>query len=148
MKRMHIHLTVGDLSASVAFYAGLFAHPPTVLKPDYAKWMLDDPRVNFAISTYGASPGLNHLGIQVESEEESAALGERLAQLAAPVVQEGVGACCYAQSEKSWVFDPQGVPWETFRTMGEARVFADEARAGRPCCVPTVVSMPGRSKGG
>ncbi len=147
MKRMHIHLTVTDLAASVAFYSGLFAHPPTVLKPDYAKWMLEDPRVNFAISTHGATPGLNHLGIQVDSEQESAALAERLAQLAAPIVEEGVGACCYAQSEKSWVFDPQGVPWEAFRTMGEARVFADEARAERPCCVPTVVPMPGRSKG-
>ncbi len=146
MKRMHIHLTVTDLAGSVAFYSGLFAHSPTVLKPDYAKWMLEDPCVNFAISTHGAAPGLNHLGIQVASEQESAVVAERLAQLAGPVVEEGVGACCYAQSEKSWVFDPQGVPWEVFRTMGEARVFADETRVERPCCVPTVVSMPGCSK--
>lgn len=135
-------MTVADLPASVALYAGLFAGPPTVLKPDYAKWRLGDPRVHFAISTHSAAPGLHHRGIQVEADEGSAVLEGRLGRWGAPVVAGGVGECCYAQSDKVWVFDPQGIPWEALRTMGEAQVFAG-AYASRSCCVPTVVALPG-----
>jgi len=140
MNRFHIHLTVTDLAQSVAFYETLFAAAPTVRKDDYAKWLLDDPRVHFAISTHGEVPGLNHLGIQAETGEELAVLDARLAALPAVVVRESKTACCYAESEKAWVADPQGVPWEAYHTMGEARVFLPETDAtARSCCVPQAV---------
>lgn len=124
MKRLHVHVGVEDLGRSIAFYSTMFGAAPTVVKPDYAKWMLDDPRVNFAISQGRcAASGIEHLGIQVETEEE---LGEAYARLAAagrPVLQEGATTCCYAKSEKSWVADPDGIVWETFRTTGEATVY-------------------------
>jgi len=121
MKRLHIHVSVADLADSVRFYSTLFAAEPTVLKDDYAKWMLDDPRVNFAISRRGgASSGIGHLGIQVEDAEELQEVYARLKRADAPVLEEGATTCCYAKSEKSWIEDPQGVKWETFLTTGSS----------------------------
>ena len=128
MKRFHVHVTVDDLAQSVRFYSTLFATEPTVLKPDYAKWMLEDPRVNFAISTgAGHSAGISHLGIQAEDETELGDVYARLAQAERPVVEEKATTCCYAQSSKQWIADPQGVPWETFYTYGESTVYGRSA---------------------
>ncbi|MBY0521050.1 MAG: VOC family protein [Sphingomonas sp.] len=123
MKRLHVHVAVDDLDRSVRFYSTLFATEPTVTKPDYAKWMLDDPRVNFAISARGAKAGVEHLGIQVEDADELTEVYARIARADAPVVEEGATTCCYAKSEKSWVTDPQGVVWETFLTQGESTTY-------------------------
>jgi len=124
MKRLHVHMSVGDLDESIRFYSVLFAASPSVVKPDYAKWMLEDPRVNFAISTHsGGAPGIDHLGIQVEDGAELQEVYGRLRQAEAPVLDEGKTTCCYAQSEKSWIADPQGVSWETFLTTGESMVY-------------------------
>lgn len=127
MKRLHVHVAVDDLDRSVAFYANLFAAAPTVLKPDYAKWMLDYPTVNFAISARGGKAGVEHLGIQVEDASELAEVYARLDKADAPVVEEGATTCCYAKSEKSWITDPQGVVWETFLTQGEATTYGTSA---------------------
>lgn len=139
MKRLHVHVAVGDLAAGIKFYSTLFASEPTVRKPDYAKWMLDDPRVNFAISARGAAPGLNHLGVQVESAGELAEMNERLRKLETDVVEEMGTACCYARSDKYWATDPTGIAWETYRTLDSIPVFgasdAGTASAGG-CCVP------------
>ena len=147
MKRLHVHVSVNDLDASVRFYSQLFASGPTVHKPDYAKWMLEDPRVNFAISQRDGKPGVQHLGIQVESRSELAEVYERLRRADAPVIEEGQTTCCYAQSEKSWIDDPQGVQWETFLTTGESTVYrSDEIRpkvTDEPkgaCCAPSCCS--------
>src|ERR1700754_3526855 len=114
MKRLHVHVSVDDIPHSIGFYSALFAAEPAVIKPDYAKWMLDDPRVNFAISTRGQQAGLDHLGIQVETPDELHEIYGRLQQADRPVLEEGANSCCYAQSEKSWISDPQGLLWETF----------------------------------
>ena len=127
MKRLHVHVAVDDLDRSIGFYAALFAVAPSVIKPDYAKWMLDDPRVNFAISMRGAVSGVEHLGIQVEDAAELAEVYGRLANANAPVVEEGKTTCCYAKSEKSWITDPQGVVWETFLTEGESVSYGTSA---------------------
>ena len=141
MKRMHVHVSVRDLDESVRFYSTLFAATPTVLKADYAKWMLDDPGVNFAISTRGAPAGIEHLGIQVADADELHEVYERLAKADAPVLAEGETVCCYAKSEKSWIEDPQGIRWETFLTIGESTVYGSEApKAAAACCVPKGVS--------
>ncbi len=137
MLRMHVHVGVKNLEESVRFYSSLFAAQPTVHKPDYAKWMLDNPRVNFAISARGTEPGIEHLGIQAESDEELREVYSRLAKAEAPVLEEGSTVCCYAKSEKSWIDDPQGVSWETFHTTGESTVYGHE-RTEAACCVPTV----------
>jgi catechol 2,3-dioxygenase-like lactoylglutathione lyase family enzyme len=125
MKRLHVHVAVSDLPQSVGFYSALFASGPTVLKSDYAKWMLDDPRVNFAISTRGREPGLDHLGIQVESQEELHEVYGRLRQAGGKIIEQGQTACCYAKSEKSWIDDPAGISWETFHTTGESIDYGD-----------------------
>lgn len=152
MKRLHVHVSVADLDQSVRFYSTLFAAQPTVTKTDYAKWMLDDPRVNFAISTgQHATRGIEHLGIQVESPEELAEVYARLSAADAPVLDEGATTCCYAKSEKSWIADPQGVVWETFHTTGEAVNYGtgpspDAVRAGSAnaaegnCCAPSMAA--------
>jgi catechol 2,3-dioxygenase-like lactoylglutathione lyase family enzyme len=128
MKRLHVHMSVGDLDQSIRFYSTLFAAAPTVVKPDYAKWMLEDPRVNFAISTHAdGAPGIDHLGIQVDDSEELQQIYGRLKDAAGPVLEEGKTTCCYAQSEKSWTLDPQGVSWETFLTAGESTVYGTSA---------------------
>ena len=121
MKRLHVHVGVDDLDASIRFYSTLFAAEPSVTRTDYAKWMLEDPRVNFAISSGGhAARGIEHLGIQVENAAELAEVYGRLRSADAPVLEEGSTTCCYARSEKSWIADPQGVVWETFHTVGES----------------------------
>ena len=130
MKRLHVHVSVDDLAASVRFYNTLFAAEPTVEKPDYAKWMLDDPRVNFAISTRGKQVGLDHLGIQVETEDELHAVYGRLQQAERSVLVEGDTTCCYAKSEKAWTSDPQGLAWETFLTRGYSTVYGDSIDLG------------------
>lgn len=130
MKRLHVHVSVEDLTQSIRFYSTLFAAEPAVVKTDYAKWMLDDPRVNFAISTQGSEAGLDHLGIQVETEDELHEVYGRLRQAARPVLEEGATTCCYAKSEKSWISDPQGLAWETFLTTGESTVYGDSADLG------------------
>ncbi|MBS0581068.1 MAG: VOC family protein [Proteobacteria bacterium] len=143
MKRLHVHLSVKDLGASIRFYSQLFATEPVVQKADYAKWMLEDPRVNFAISQRDGKPGVQHLGIQVEDRAELAEVYERLQRADAPVLEEGETTCCYAQSEKSWIEDPQGVPWETFLTTGESVDYGTdvirpkaEKVAETSCCAP------------
>src|ERR1700741_5435156 len=126
MKRLHVHVGVDNLDASIAFYSTLFDAAPTVVKPDYAKWMLDDPRINFAISSGNhAATGVEHLGIQVEDRAELAEVYGRLKAADGPVLEEGATTCCYAQSEKSWIADPDGVIWETFITHGEATFYGD-----------------------
>jgi predicted enzyme related to lactoylglutathione lyase len=125
MKRMHVHVAVGDLVASMKFYSALFAAEPSVVKPDYAKWMLDDPRVNFAISARGRAPGLDHLGIQVETKDELNGVYARLYQAGGGVIEQGQTNCCYASSEKSWIDDPAGIAWETFLTFGEITDYGD-----------------------
>ena len=147
MKRMHVHVAVGDLEHSIGFYSALFAAEPAVVKTDYAKWMLDDPRVNFAISTRGRAPGLDHLGIQVEDKTELHEVYDRLREAGGPVIEQGETACCYAKSEKSWIEDPAGIAWETFHTTGESIDYGDgtgerEARVAnaKACCVPSAAA--------
>jgi catechol 2,3-dioxygenase-like lactoylglutathione lyase family enzyme len=144
MNRFHVHLNVADLPASVRFYAELFGAQPTVLKHDYAKWMLEDPRVNFAISNTGRAPGVDHLGIQADSGDALAAIGVRLDAAGGTVVPEEATVCCYAQSDKLWTEDPQGTRWETFHTFGEATTYH---AAGVACatdgtsCSPDIASV-------
>lgn len=142
MKRLHVHVAVSDIQESVGFYATMFGAPPSVVKDDYAKWMLDDPRVNFAISSRGRAPGLDHLGIQAEEGVELAEISGRLKAAGADTVDEAAATCCYAQSDKTWVQDPAGIRWETFHTFGESTVYGDDlapdvADAGEACCAPT-----------
>ncbi len=118
MKRLHVNLGVEDLAASVAFYTELFAAEPTLLKSDYARWMLEDPRVNFAVRTGGGTPGVAHLGLQAEDRTELEAVYERLARVGGPILDEGETTCCYSRSNKRWVRDPNGVAWEAFLTHG------------------------------
>lgn len=149
MSRFHMHVGVADLDKSIAFYSGLFGATPSVTKPDYAKWMLEDPRINFAISVRDAAHrGVEHVGIQVEDADELKAVYGRLAAAGAPVLEEGATTCCYAKSEKSWIADPDGVVWEAFLTNGEATVYGDSPdfaplipeQAGEGgCCVPAAV---------
>ena len=125
MKRLHVHVSVADIAQSIGFYSALFAAKPTVVQPDYAKWMLDDPRVNFAISTRGRKVGLDHLGIQVENADELQEVYARLREAGGDIIAQGQTTCCYAKSEKSWIDDPAGISWETFHTTGESRVYGD-----------------------
>ena len=126
MKRMHLHMSVPDLGQSIRFYETLFGASPTVVQPDYAKWMLDDPRVNFAISQRGAAAGVDHVGIQVESPAELGELAGRLKAAGARTFDQAATTCCYARSDKSWVTDPAGVRWETFFTFGEAVTYGED----------------------
>ena len=145
MKRLHVHLAVKDLDQSVRFYSTLFAAEPTVIKDDYAKWMLDDPRVNFAISAgQHRSNGIQHLGVQVENTDELAEVYGRLQAADRPVLEERRTTCCYAKSDKSWIADPDGLVWETFFTDGEATSYGDSPALGTladslsddKCCLP------------
>lgn len=149
MKRMHVHVGVKHLDQSIRFYSTLFGAEPTVIKPDYAKWMLEDPRVNFAISAgHHAVQGIEHLGIQVESSDELSEVYGRLKEADRPVLEEGATTCCYASSEKSWIADPDGVVWETFLTNGEATVYGDSPTltasslnaSNDTCCAPSLRS--------
>jgi|SRR5664279_4881047 len=142
MKRFHVHVHVQDLSQSIAFYSKMFAAEPTRREADYAKWMLDDPRVNFAISTRGGEPGVDHLGIQTDSAEELVELKARAEAADMALFDEGATTCCYASSEKHWITDPQGVAWEHFHTLGDIPVFSQTksrpaAQESAACCTPT-----------
>jgi predicted lactoylglutathione lyase len=143
MKRLHVHVAVNDLQHSIGFYSALFAAEPTVTKADYAKWMLNDPHVNFAISTRGRQAGLDHLGIQVEDKDELKEIYGRLHKAGGDVIEQGQTSCCYAKSEKSWIDDPAGISWETFLTTGESTDYGDgtgerDARIAhtKACCAP------------
>ena len=137
MKRLHLHVSVPDLAEATRFYATLFGAPPTVVKSDYAKWMLEDPRVNFAISQRGGVAGVDHVGIQVESAGELGELAGRLKAAGETTFDEAGAHCCYAQSDKSWVHDPAGVRWETFFTFGEAVTYGED-HAPEAAAAPTV----------
>jgi catechol-2,3-dioxygenase len=143
MKRFHVHVSVQDLSKSVNFYSTLFGVEPTVRKADYAKWQLDDPRVNFAISTYGKQAGLDHLGIQAESDAELEEIGTRLAQADVALLPQKGASCCYAKSDKYWTLDPQGIAWESFHSLGTVPVYGADSRHTQKqversgaCCAP------------
>src|SRR6202163_3019711 len=143
MKRLHVHVAVKDIPQSIGFYSALFASQPAVVKQDYAKWMLDDPRVNFAISTRGRQRGLDHLGIQADSGDELKEIFARLREAGGNIVEQGQTSCCYAKSEKSWIDDPAGISWETFHTTGESIDYGDstgerDARVAdeKSCCAP------------
>lgn len=140
MKRFHVHLSVADLAQSVSFYSSLFGTGPVVQKADYAKWMLDDPRLNFALSQLGHAPGLDHLGLQVDSQEELQAMTAAMKSANLMVLDDGASSCCYARSEKGWVHDPQGIAWESFVTPGETATYGIERSpregASGACCAP------------
>ena len=146
MKRFHVHVGVTDIDASIAFYSSLFGTEPAVVKPDYAKWMLEDPRINFAISEReGATKGIEHVGLQVEDRAELAEVYERLQAADRPVLEEGETTCCYAKSEKSWIADPDGLVWEAFLTEGDSTTYGDnpdlsqlvsDNAADGACCTP------------
>ena len=144
MKRLHVHVAVHDLKQSIRFYSALFAAQPSVAKDDYAKWMLDDPRVNFAISTRGRKAGLDHLGIQAEDGAELQEIGSRLAQADVSLLPQKNASCCYAKSDKYWTIDPQGIAWESFHTLDSIPVFGAEtpskpAEDEKTCCAPAAV---------
>lgn len=149
MKRMHVHVSVKDLAAAIRFYRTLFGAEPVVTKPDYAKWMLEDPRVNFAISTHGQTEGVNHLGLQVDTDEELRGMRTQLVAADSHMVEESQQPCCYARSDKYWVTDPTGLAWETFRTLGSIPIYGEDTTglkqgessapkegAATACCVP------------
>jgi lactoylglutathione lyase len=163
MKRFHVHAHVADLQASIAFYSRLFGAAPTRVEADYAKWMLEDPRLNFAISARGGEPGIDHLGFQADTDEELAELKARAQAADAPILEEGTTTCCYARSDKHWVTDPQGIAWEQYRTLGDIPVFRQPASAAATtaqaaggaeapaaaCCAPRgkPVGVPVRAAG-
>ena len=141
MKRLHLHVAVDDLDRAIGFYSTLFGTDPNVSKSDYAKWMLDDPKVNFAISARGVEPGLDHVGIQVESDAELRELADRLKQAGETTRDQEAATCCYAKSNKSWVSDPAGLKWETFFSFGEATAYGeddvpDTLGKTSSCCAP------------
>jgi catechol 2,3-dioxygenase-like lactoylglutathione lyase family enzyme len=144
MKRFHVHLGVADLEQSIRFYSALFAAEPSVRHSDYAKWQLEDPSVNFAISTRGKTAGLDHLGIQAEDDAELEQLGSRLAQADVALLPQKNAACCYARSDKYWTLDPQGIAWESFHTLDSIPVFGADTAARAPtesakaCCAPSL----------
>ncbi|WP_343517808.1 ArsI/CadI family heavy metal resistance metalloenzyme [Sphingomonas sp.] len=146
MKRMHLHVSVPDLAQSIHFYQTLFGAAPVVVKDDYAKWMLDDPKVNFAISERARASGVDHIGIQVDSADELGELAGRLKAAGAETFDQEATTCCYAQSDKSWVHDPAGVRWETFFTFGEATSYGEDEVLPEPtasaCCGPAAAPAP------
>ena len=158
MKRFHVHVAVANLDASVRFYSKVFGAEPSVLKSDYAKWMVDDPRLNFAIASRGAQPGVNHLGLQVDTTEELEGMRDQLAAADAGLVDEPGANCCYAKSDKYWITDPQGIAWETYHSLGSIPMFGSEEQTGDPqaaasaCCAPSSTAVdakiPVRARGG
>jgi len=145
MKRFHVHMHVNDLPKNIAFYSAMFNQPPARTEADYAKWMLQDPPVNFAISTRGDTPGVDHLGIQVGSADELAALKDNASRADMALLDEGETTCCYARSDKYWVTDPQGVAWEQFHTLDSIPVFSEAkpVQAGAACCAkPAATTVP------
>lgn len=163
MKRFHVHVAVKDLDKSIAFYSAMFGEQPSVVKPDYAKWMLEDPRINFAISDRGQMPGVNHLGMQAEDDAELEAIHANLQKADTTVVAEKAAHCCYAKSDKYWVTDPQGIAWESFRSLGSIPLFGGtepvsteqqsptcgSGTAASPCCATeSTASRPDRAASG
>jgi len=155
MKRLHVHVSVSDLVASIQFYETLFGVKPTTTKSDYAKWMLEDPRLNFAISTHRQPVGVNHLGFQVDTDEELRAMRAQLEEADARMVEEAGQSCCYARSDKYWVTDPTGIAWETFHTLGNIPVYGEDTpvfnhgasvvpvkTVETACCAPPRTSDP------
>ncbi|WP_427501406.1 ArsI/CadI family heavy metal resistance metalloenzyme [Methylomonas sp. MED-D] len=146
MKRFHIHLAVDDLQRNIAFYSELFQAEPSVVHDDYAKWMLDDPRINFAISNRSRAAGVDHLGIQVESEQALTEIQQVLQQAAMPVIEQKQAACCYAESDKYWTVDPQGIPWEAFHSLKSIPIFGKDADlptdSAASCCGPSSNCSP------
>jgi catechol 2,3-dioxygenase-like lactoylglutathione lyase family enzyme len=139
MKRFHVHVAVNELADSVRFYSAIFGAEPTVLREDYAKWMLEDPRINFAISKRGHTAGVNHLGFQVEDDAELHSMRTRLDTADASLIEQTGQACCYAKSDKYWITDPQGIAWETFHTLESIPVYGEDtvaATKSSACCVP------------
>jgi hypothetical protein len=145
MKRFHVHVAVSDLTKSITFYSAMFGEQPAVVKPDYAKWMLEDPRINFAISNRGHEPGVNHLGMQAEDDAELEAIHANLQKADTTILPEKEAHCCYAKSDKYWVTDPQGIAWESFRSLGSVPLYGEEHQvapatqggaAATGCCVP------------
>lgn len=145
MKRFHIHLAIERIDDSIKFYSNLFGVVPNIQKHDYAKWMLEDPRLNFAISTRSRQPGLDHMGIQAENEAELKEIATRLKAAAMPILDEGATTCCYAKSQKAWVVDPQGISWETFLTTGQSTIYGEDNKVTTlipmaqklSCCAPS-----------
>ncbi len=153
MKRFHTHISVDDLAANIEFYSQLFGQKPSLTKEDYAKWMLDDPRINFAISTRGHEAGLNHFGLQADTEEELAVLKQQSeAAMGYEISAADADTCCYALSKKYWVTDPSGIPWEHYISMGESKTFNDPASNSGGCCIPSAPDntavQNGSSQGG
>jgi catechol 2,3-dioxygenase-like lactoylglutathione lyase family enzyme len=165
MKRFHIHVSVNDIAKSIGFYSTLFGAEPSKIEADYAKWMLDDPRINFAISTHRQPVGVNHLGFQVDSADELRGMHAQLTAADARLIQEDEQACCYARSDKYWVTDPTGIAWETFHTLGNIPVYGDdtpvfghgtsivpieivEAAGKSACCAPIATSEPEAKRSG
>jgi catechol 2,3-dioxygenase-like lactoylglutathione lyase family enzyme len=143
MKWFHVHIGVEKLEESIRFYSALFGAEPVKRKPDYAKWLLEDPRVNFAISTRALTKGVDHLGIQVEEDGELIEIRQRLEGAEVSLFDEGETVCCYAKSDKSWVQDPSGTPWEAYKTMEDAQVFGEDRKAQGACCTPEMPVMLG-----
>lgn len=137
MKRFHVHVAVENIAQSIGFYRVMFNAEPSIVKDDYAKWMLDDPRINFSISSRGRAPGLDHLGLQVESAEELSEMSQRLQAAGEAVMEQASTTCCYAQSSKAWAQDPAGIPWETFLTTGESTTYGGESAT---CATPHVAA--------
>ena len=151
MKRFHVHVAVDDLQTNIRFYSAVFGVQPTVRKADYAKWMLEDPRINFAISERGAKSGVDHLGFQVDTDEELIALREQVGKAEIAALDQPGTTCCYAHSDKYWITDPQGVAWETYRTQGEAEIYgasheASGRGAGEACCSPKSSTIAGEPR--
>lgn len=141
MKRMHVHVGVKNIDEAVSFYSALFGAQPDKQMPDYAKWMLEDPKLNFAISTRSGKEGVEHLGIQVDNEAELSEMRKRISKAELDVIEEGETVCCYAESDKSWVQDPAGIAWEAYHTMGDAELFsAKDNKAVAASC--SMVSIP------
>ena len=154
MKRFHVHVHVADLDSSVQFYSTLFGEQPAVIKAEYAKWMLEDPRVNFAITSGSTSPGLDHLGLQVESDDDLVIIAKRLGAAGQSVAKQENAACCYARGNKGWVTDPSGLSWETFHTFAESTVYGNDVaprpmaaklQASESCGAPTASSASSAS---
>ena len=146
MKRFHVHVSVDDLDVSVQFYSTMFGLPPAVLKPDYAKWMLEDPRVNFAISSRGVKRGVDHLGVQVDSESELIALREQVAAAKLARFDQKSAECCYARSDKYWTTDPQGIAWETFHTLDAIPVYGKTERTDQSACCAAAPAVDSQSE--
>ena len=152
MKRFHVHVGVDDLAANIRFYTTVFGIPPTVEKSDYAKWMIDDPRVNFAISQRGLKAGIDHLGLQVETNDELTQMRGQVSQAEIAALDQTEASCCYAKSDKYWITDPQGIAWETFRTLDSIPVYGNTVREQTAekaaCCAPAAAVAIQTAKSG